>query len=569
MTSSGQLSYSFRKSPLFRVSCIVAVIVVISLAIFFAERQMKRIPVIANLQPSIGSPGDIVIITGKNFGNTRESSFVEFGGSKLTASSYISWTDTEIKVVLPANVQDGLVVVTTNKIKSEPSFFANEREIPVAVRPNRQTSTPVITSLQTTPISIGDLLTITGSNFGNTYDNAAVYFTVSRDDAAARGTAHDSVYGENAHYIAANKNDFDYEFWSDTEIQVRVPDSAVSGTIYVQTPLGKSALQKITIDSRAGTKNFGSSRTYLLQLTADIADIVVTEPTTIRLYFPRPAITASQPSVELTESIPEPAIVDYQNTIIHQLQMTKATPQTKKRFSENFVISVYEVRTTVRPQAIRLHPSMSESLFTAATQADNFIPAADEAVITLARQIVGNVTNPYNKARLIYDYMIDNYRFEKTATVTRTPLHLLNRKRGDAYDFAIIYTALLRAAGIPALADSGILIDKDLQTTTHWWCEFYLSGIGWIPVDVALGAGLSYQSWTNIDNAREYYFGNLDSQHITFSRSVNEIKSSTDSTKIVQRPRGYALQTVWEESSHKTIKYSSFWANPAVLGVYQ
>ncbi|MBP3708807.1 MAG: IPT/TIG domain-containing protein [Treponema sp.] len=530
---------------------------------------MKRIPVITNLQPPIGSPGDIVIITGKNFGNSRGASFVEFGGSRLTASSYLSWTDTEIKVVLPANVQDGLVVVGTDKIKSKPSFFANEREIPVAVRPNRQTSTPVIASLPTTSLAVGDLLVITGSNFGSTYDNAAVYFTASRDDAATRtGVSHDGTYSDSTHYIQANKNDFDYEFWSDTEIQVRVPDGAVTGNIYVQTPLGKSTQQKITIDSRAGTKTFGSSRTYLLQLSADIADIVVTEPTTIRLYFPRPIRTSSQPSIELTECIPEPAITDYQNTIIQQLQITKATQQTKKRFSENFVVSVYEVHTIVRPQAIQPYSSMSENLFATATRSDNFILAADKSVITTVQQIVGNVTNPYNKARLIYNYMIDNYRLEKTAATTSTPLNLLNRKRGDAYDFAIMYTTLLRATGIPALTDSGILIDKDLQARTHWWCEFYVGGIGWIPVDVALGAGLAYQSWTNIDNTREYYFGNLDSQHVTFSRGINEIKSSTDSTKIVQRPRGYALQTVWEESSQKTIKYSSFWAAPIVLGVY-
>ena len=74
-------------------------------------------------------------------------SYVEIAGSKLTASSYISWTDNCIKLVLPANVQDGLLVVGTKEMRSKPALFANEVDIPVPVPAVQQVTKPLITML--------------------------------------------------------------------------------------------------------------------------------------------------------------------------------------------------------------------------------------------------------------------------------------------------------------------------------------------------------------------------------------------------------------------------------------
>ena len=55
--------------------------------------------------------------------------YVEIAGSKLTASSYVSWTNACIKVELPANVQNGLIVVGIKGMRSNPALFANEVEL--------------------------------------------------------------------------------------------------------------------------------------------------------------------------------------------------------------------------------------------------------------------------------------------------------------------------------------------------------------------------------------------------------------------------------------------------------
>lgn len=87
-------------------------------------------------------------------------------------------------------------------------------------------------------------------------------------------------------------------------------------------------------------------------------------------------------------------------------------------------------------------------------------------------------------------------------------------------------------------------------------------------MDVALGIGLEYRAFKPIANTHDFYFGNLDSQHIAFSRGWNEVKQSLINSKVVYRPKSYALQSIWEESSSGNINYSSLWNDPIVLGIY-
>ncbi len=558
MNKDNTASYLIRKSPVIRsILWIGAGVLFLIISLLFGLRVKER-PVIYSLNPPIGSPGDLIIINGKGFGNIRDTNYVEFGGFKLTSSSYISWTDTEIKVVLPANVQEGLVIVGTKNARSKPSFFANTTAAPVAVTSNTLTTTPLITIVSPEKIYPGTLLTISGSNFGSTRDHSKVYFSSERESTT------DSDFS----YIAASEDDFNYEYWSDNEIHVRIPDGASSGNFYVETPKGKSSPRKIEIDERAGKKSFISPKTYVIQVYVDIEESSGDKDSSIILRCPRPFETSNQPSVTLTDCSPEPVINDFQHTVIQQVSGSKGTFG-KKRFKHDFAVTVYETRTEIHAARLNPNATVTDNLKAVATKADALIPSADPDVIALAKKITKGETNHYNIAALIYNYMLKNFVILNDVRKGNiSPLDLIRTKKGDAYDFAVIYTALLRAMGIPSYTDSGVLVESDLKTRDHWWSEFYLAGFGWIPVDTALGAGLNYTPWIKDIEPELYYFGNLDGQHIVFSRGWNEIKPSAPNNKTVQRPRSYALQEIWEEASGEKIKYSSYWANPVVIGVY-
>lgn len=566
MDSSSIINYFFRKSPVIRTLCWIALALIFALGSLLFGLHVNQKPVIYSINPPVGSPGDLIIISGKGFGNVRETNYVEFGGSKLTSSSYISWTDSEIKVVLPANVKDGLVVVETKNNRSKPAFFANATAAPIAVTQNPQTTAPIITSVSPEKISVGTLVTIYGVNFGNSKDNSKVFFSVNRekpinDENLASKTQEDLAFTE------ANEDDFDYEYWSDNEIRLYVPDGAVSGDIFVSTNKGKSPMRHVDINKKTGTKSFISPKTYVIQVAVDIDDTAGDKDSQIILRCPRPFTSPSQPVVVVSECTPEPIIYDFQHTIIHQTSGARGSG--KNKFKQNFAVTSYDTRTEIYPSAINPSAQMNKNLKAYATKADSCIPSDDEELVKIARSIAKNEKNPYTIAALTYNYMLKEFVIlQDIRKGNISPLDLLRTKHGDAYDFAVIFTALLRANGIAALPDSGILVETDLKTRPHWWSEFYVPGFGWIPVDIALAAGLDYHPWQKDIVPHQFYFGNLDGQHILFNRGWNEFKPSAPNNKTVSRPRSYSLQSIWEEASGKTIKYSSYWSNPTVIGVY-
>ena len=569
MDSSGKFSYSFRRYPLLRWFIGLFVILVALASVFIFNYRTKPVPVIHSIVPPVGSPGDLVVINGENFGDVRDMSYVEIAGAKLTATSYISWTDNCIKIVLPANVQDGLVVVGTKEMRSKPALFANEVDIPVPVPAVQQVTKPVITMLSSEKMNIGELLVITGNNFGESKNQSKVYFTMDCNNKISEADYKNMVMlTENL--LPASEDDFDYVAWSNTEISVRVPDGASSGVVIVDTGREKSDPKEITINTDAGRKEFINKKIYLIQYTADIADVVTDDISTITLRCPIPFTCPAQPDVQVTDVLPEPILMNYQNNLIHQI--TKNRNNTPKSvFRQNFVLPVYEVRTKINPVKIGTYKNTEKNLLGSALRADVLVPSNRSEVTELCTKIIGKEKNAFNKAKLIYNYMCENFEVQsKVRKGDDDPLDLITKGKGDAYDFAVICTALFRAAEIPAYTDGGILVNQDLQTQSHWWCEFYIDRVGWVPCDPALGAGMEYKRWTENENEddKSYYFGNMDSHHILFSRGWSQLKPFSADSKIVQQPRSFALQSIWEESNRNTAKYSSYWSVPVVKGVY-
>ena len=574
MSLSKTVAILYRKYPLLRISFAIFLVILAIGIISLVTFETRRIPEITSISPAVGSAGDIMTIHGLHFGVSRETSdYVEVGGSRITSNGYLTWTDTQIRIILPTNVQDGLVIIGTKNGRSKPVFFANTADIPVLVPPDAQTSLPVITSVSPTSGSYGTLLTISGTNFGTIRGNSSVNFTANRDDASqttfTSNSANEAQDEFDLQTIPANEQNYDYEYWSDSEIRVRIPDGAASGPFSVRTEKGLSNVSQLEVKLPAGTKSYTNRRTYLLQLSEEIENLDSKNHTTVTMRVPRPVVNALQPMSELTECKPAPVIKDYKNTIIHQIELVRATER-RALFTQNFVVSVYTLQTEINPNRVKPFSNKNRLLYLSATQADNLIQSKKDTIVAKAKEIVARETNPYKQAKLIFNFLIDNHELlpvpQKTNHLAEEMLQI---KSGDAYDFAVLFTSLVRSLGIPCLPVSGILVDSDLKAQPHWWSEFYIENFGWIPVDLALAKdGLNYKAFKKPEKPREFYFGNLDGQHIAFSRGWNEVKPALVNSKIVQRPRSYAFQSIWEESSAGKVNYSTLWNDPVVLGIY-
>jgi trimeric autotransporter adhesin len=113
------------------------------------------------LSPSAGLVGTSVTIVGSLFGTTQGTSTVTFNGTEAT--SIANWGPNGITAKVPAGATTGDVVVTEKGAASNGVLFT------VAAVPN-------ITSLSTTSGPPGTLVTITGTNFGQSQGTSAVLF---------------------------------------------------------------------------------------------------------------------------------------------------------------------------------------------------------------------------------------------------------------------------------------------------------------------------------------------------------------------------------------------------------
>ncbi len=571
-----RFSYILRKSPAARLFAFALSVAAAVAALLFLTRSVLRKPVLAEIAPSVGAPGDVLILRGQNFGDSRGFSYVELCGNRLTESGYVSWDDDLIKVIVPGNTEDGLVYVVTRAGKSNPEFFANELAIPVEMPENPMYVVPIISELSVAEASIGQVVSISGRNFGSSRGDSNVYFTTykgSEMDEKIPDIKEAGVESERKSYpgfVNPSEADFDYEYWSDNEIRVRVPEGAVSGSVFVATNEGRSILQPFSVKSRAGQKNLTSQHTYLIQVGADFYDIKGSGDAAVTIHLPRPVTYAWQPQAALTESVPEPALLEYMGASIFQITPAdKTSAKNSAGARQNFVVTSNGIECEINKDYAAPFKEKTRLLYKSYTRADDIIPSNDKAVAELLPQIIFQVKNPYRQAELIFDYFAANYSvLPKARPSDAKALDLIKRKKGDAYDFAVLYAALLRAAGVPCRMISGILIDADKHSRNHWWNEFYIEDFGWVPVDAALGAGMEFKSFQGESAAGKKWFANIDAQRVAFSLDYKVLKQSLLSDKTVNMPRSFALQSIWEESSADVESYSSYWTVPAVLGIY-
>jgi len=153
------------------------------------------VPVITSFSPGAGFPAASVVITGNYFSNATSVTFGG-GGAVFTVNS-----DTMITATVPGSASTGAISVTTasGTSSSSQSF--------VVLTGN---GAPTITSFTPTTGSVGDSVTITGTNFVNistvTFNGASASFTVN----------------------------------SDTQITATVPANVTSGPITVTSSLGSA-----------------------------------------------------------------------------------------------------------------------------------------------------------------------------------------------------------------------------------------------------------------------------------------------------------------------------------------
>ncbi len=545
-------SYLLRKYPLFRAAILFILIIIAVIATVITTTYLKHSPIISEMTPNTGDSGDVLTIKGSDFGSIQSDSYIELSGERLMASSYLSWNDDEIQFILPFLCTDGLVYVITPAGRSNATVFTNKTTLPVPASETREAVLPEITSLSVKKGTVGSVLTINGNNFGPMRNNSKVWFTAKADLSAQSS------------FIPCSEFDSDYLFWSDHEIKIRVPDGAATGNMYVSVAKGTSNKIVFEVSEPSGGKKYSDRRQYTVNLSMSASGIKASSSASIYMFVPKPTSCSWQRDIENVFFMQKPVLLDFTGTSVHQISASTDSEGTKA-VSDNYRVTVWKTETDNKKQTSKAG-SISTTYCSGWTVADDIVPSDDKRIKDLSASIVKKETSPWKKASLIYSWVIANFQLlQDPRPVYSDIFDSLETGYADSYDEAILFTALARASGIPAIPVAGALAGKDGTSRTHWWAEFYIDEIGWVPADPAMGAGLQFEIAAPEQNPAAFYFGNLDSSHITISRGYNLIKESNITARNVTRPRTYAIQSVWEEASPDITAYTTQWAPVAVF----
>lgn len=163
----------------------------------------------------------------------------------------------------------------------------------------------------------------------------------------------------------------------------------------------------------------------------------------------------------------------------------------------------------VTPDNIKPYDTGSELYRTYTSERDRHVIFTDE-LKALTAQVVGSETNPYLKAKAIFDWILENIPWASSreySTMDNIPMYVINNMHGDCGMMGLLYITMCRIAGVPARWQSGWTAEES-GCGMHDWCETYYEGIGWVPTDPSYG---HHYKAVNIEGYDcEYYLTGID-----------------------------------------------------------
>jgi hypothetical protein len=112
-----------------------------------------------------------------------------------------------------------------------------------------------------------------------------------------------------------------------------------------------------------------------------------------------------------------------------------------------------------------------------------FVESKDPGIVAMAETITAGEGDPFERARLIHEWVYGNIKKAPTISIPRSTA-VLKSRRGDCNEHTTLFTALARASRIPTRIAIG-LVYQEGRFFYHAWPEVHLGG--WFPVDPTLG----------------------------------------------------------------------------------
>jgi len=131
-----------------------------------------------------------------------------------------------------------------------------------------------------------------------------------------------------------------------------------------------------------------------------------------------------------------------------------------------------------------------------------------DSIKAISERIIGNETNPYQKVKKIFEWIDNTFPWagaREYSTLQNIPQYVLENGHGDCGQKTLLFMTLARYNGIPVHWESGFYMQPG-GLNMHDWCEFYIEGVGWIPLDQSFGINAS----AGDDDIKYFYTNGID-----------------------------------------------------------
>lgn len=124
----------------------------------------------------------------------------------------------------------------------------------------------------------------------------------------------------------------------------------------------------------------------------------------------------------------------------------------------------------------------------------------DSKTVELARSLTQDKTTDREKAQAIYEYVVNNIKYDYDKAKTVRPGYkpncdeILEAGKGICFDYAALLSAMLRAVRIPAKLVTGYVAPKGAY---HAWNEVYLKDS--LPLEANLDKPFLSEGWVRLD----------------------------------------------------------------------
>ena len=243
---------------------------------------------------------------------------------------------------------------------------------------------------------------------------------------------------------------------------------------------------KQVIDACSATINIVLPQQITFTYTLSVKPNAVPAGETIRCWLPAPREgNPRQSDFQILDSEPKEYTLAPNEYLQRTFYMEKTAVKDEATvFSVKYSLQTKAQYFNLTPENIQPYDTTSNIYLKNTVERLPHIVFSPE-IVSLAKQIVGDETNPLKKVEAIYSWISNSIPWASAleyGTIPNIPHYVLTNRHGDCGMHTLLFMTLARSQGIPVKWQSGFMLHPGFENL-HDWCEVYYEGIGWVPLD--------------------------------------------------------------------------------------